>query len=207
MKSAIGLLTAIIVAGAVGVASAQVGRETGSRSERGEVKAAPKNGAKQEGKRAARPEAKREARPKQEARPKREARPKQEVRSKREATTKQAETPRTKVGKSAPKESGKSTTLREVQGTGRVSVQGQNYTVWRGEHRERVGNRWRTYGAIGALSVLAIGGATLYPYAYLSAPERSCTGETEEGCTLQWTEVETREGPRVYKCVAYCPWQ
>jgi hypothetical protein len=71
----------------------------------------------------------------------------------------------------------------------------------------RYGNRWRTFGALSALSVLIIGGSTYYPYAYLSAPEPVCEGETEDGCTLQWQEVETLEGPREFQCVAYCPWQ
>ena len=91
--------------------------------------------------------------------------------------------------------------------TGKAFVHGQNYTVWRGSHRVRYGNRWQTFGALSALSVLVIGGATYYPYAYLSAPEPVCEGETEDGCTLQWQEVETLEGPREFQCVAYCPWQ
>jgi hypothetical protein len=71
----------------------------------------------------------------------------------------------------------------------------------------RYGNRWRTFGALSALSVLFIGGASYYPYAYLSAPEPICEGETEDGCILQWQEIETLEGPRLFQCVAYCPWQ
>jgi len=91
--------------------------------------------------------------------------------------------------------------------TGKAFVHGQNYTVWRGSRRVRYGNSWRTFRALSALSVLLIGGATYYPYAYLSAPEPVCEGETEDGCTLQWQEVETLEGPREFQCVAYCPWQ
>jgi hypothetical protein len=91
--------------------------------------------------------------------------------------------------------------------TGRVSVRGQNYTVWRGSRRVRYGNSWRTFRALSALSVLVIGGASYYPYAYLSAPEPVCEGETEDGCILQWQEIETLEGPRLFQCVAYCPWQ
>jgi hypothetical protein len=91
--------------------------------------------------------------------------------------------------------------------TGRTFVHGQNYTVWRGSHRVRYGNSWRTFRALSALSVLVIGGATYYPYAYLSAPEPVCEGETDDGCTLQWQEIETLEGPTLFQCVAYCPWQ
>jgi hypothetical protein len=147
---------------------------------------------------------KREATPRQTVTPKREATPNRTVTPKREATPKVV-SPREgspRVGSGGPG-------LRAI-GTGstsRVSVRGQNYTVWRGSHRVRYGNRWRTFGALSALSVLFIGGATYYPYAYLSAPEPVCEGETEDGCTLQWQEVETLEGPRVFQCVAYCPWQ
>jgi hypothetical protein len=92
-------------------------------------------------------------------------------------------------------------------GTGRALVRGRNYTVWRGSHRVRYGNNWRTFAALSTLSALVFGITTYYPYAYISAPEPVCEGETEDGCILEWQEVPTLEGPRVFQCVAYCPWQ
>ena len=77
--------------------------------------------------------------------------------------------------------------------TGRAFVHGQNYTVWRGSHRVRYGNSWRTFRALSALSVLLIAGTTYCPYASLSAPE-PCEGETEDGCILQWQEIELAAG-------------
>jgi hypothetical protein len=159
---------------------------------------------------------KREATPKRTATPKREATPKRTATPKREVTPKRTVTPKREVTpkvvspkEGSPRVGSGGPGLRAIGtgSTGRVSVRGQNFTVWRGSHRVRYGNRWRTFGALSALSVLVIGGATYYPYAYLSAPEPVCEGETEDGCTLQWQEVETLEGPRVFQCVAYCPWQ
>jgi hypothetical protein len=86
-------------------------------------------------------------------------------------------------------------------------IQGNNYSVWRGKHRVRHGQSWRTFVAIGTLSVFAIGASEYYPYAYISAPEPSCQGLTDDGCQLKWQEVETVEGDHISQCVAYCPWR
>jgi len=159
---------------------------------------------------------KREAAPKRTVTPKREATPRRTVTPKREATPRRTVTPKREATpkvvspkEGSPRVGSGGPGLRAIgpRSTGRVSVRGQNFTVWRGSHRVRYGNRWRTFGALSALSVLIIGGSTYYPYAYLSAPEPVCEGETEDGCTLQWQEVETLEGPREFQCVAYCPWQ
>jgi hypothetical protein len=91
--------------------------------------------------------------------------------------------------------------------TGQTAIHGRNYTVWRGAHRVRHRDRWVTLAAISALSVVVFGDATYHPYAYISATGPYCEGFTEDGCILQWEEVWTLEGPRVFQCVAYCPWQ
>jgi hypothetical protein len=94
-----------------------------------------------------------------------------------------------------------------IRGTSRASIRGRNYSVWRSGYRARYGSRWRTFGALSALSVLVIGSGTYYPYAYISAAQPYCDGLTEEGCHLMWQEVMTLEGDLAYQCVAYCPWQ
>jgi len=91
--------------------------------------------------------------------------------------------------------------------TGKATIRGRNYTVWRGTHRVRHGGGWATLAAISTLSVFVFGGANYYPYAYVSATGPYCEGVTEDGCVLEWTEVPTIEGPQLYQCVAYCPWQ
>ena len=158
----------------------------------------------------------RQAAPKRTVTPKLEATPRRTVTPKRETTPKRTVTPKREVTPkvASPKEGSPrigsgGPGLRAIgpRSTGKAFVHGQNYTVWRGSRRVRYGNSWRTFRALSALSVLLIGGATYYPYAYLSAPEPVCEGETEDGCTLQWQEVETLEGPREFQCVAYCPWQ
>ncbi|SRR6266545_1305304 len=148
--------------------------------------------------------------PKLEAAPRRTVTPKLETTPRRTVTPKREATPKVVSPKEgSPRVGSGGPGLRAIgpRSTGRAFVHGQNYTVWRGSRRVRYGNNWRTFRALSALSVLIIGGATYYPYAYLSAPEPVCEGETEDGCILQWQEIETLEGPRLFQCVAYCPWQ
>jgi hypothetical protein len=99
--------------------------------------------------------------------------------------------------------------LRGVRvGTGRYVVHGRNFSYWRGgPYRVRYGNGWRTFVALGALSAIAVGTTTYYPYAYISAPQDTCEGLTEDGCQMTWQDVETVEGGTAAQCVAYCPWQ
>lgn len=94
-----------------------------------------------------------------------------------------------------------------TRGAGRTMIHGRNFSGWRSGYRARHGSRWRTFGALSALSVLVIGSSIYYPYAYISAPQPYCDGLTEDGCQLAWQEVMTIEGDTVYQCVAYCPWQ
>ena len=92
--------------------------------------------------------------------------------------------------------------------SGRWAYGGRNYSYWRGgPYRVRYDNGWRTFVALSVLAPIAVGAATYYPYAYLSAPADVCEGITEDGCQLTWTEVETVEGGVAPQCVSYCPWQ
>ena len=93
---------------------------------------------------------------------------------------------------------------RFLRGT-RTTIRGRNFSVRRGGFRIRHGRKWRTFVALSALSAIVIGSSSYYPYAYISAPEPFCEGLTEDGCQLQWREVETIEGDLVGQCVAYCP--
>ncbi len=93
-------------------------------------------------------------------------------------------------------------------GSSKAYVHGHNYSVWRGRdaYRFRYHDRWRTFVPLSALAVLLVGPRHYYPYAYISAPEYYCVGRTEDGCLLNWEEVETIEGDLIGHCVAYCPW-
>ena len=94
-----------------------------------------------------------------------------------------------------------------ARGAFRTTIHGRNYSVWRSGYRARHGNRWRTFVALGALGVLAIGAYEYYPYAYIDAPADYCDGLTEDGCQLVYDEVQTVEGDVAPQCVAYCPQQ
>ena len=94
-----------------------------------------------------------------------------------------------------------------IRGASTATIAGRNYSVWRGRHRVRYGGRWRTFVGLSTLGALLFGSAYYYPYAYIDAPAPFCEGLTADGCQLQWQEVPTLEGPPVFQCVAYCPWQ
>jgi hypothetical protein len=94
-----------------------------------------------------------------------------------------------------------------ARGAARTVVRGQNYSAWRSGYRIRRDGGWRTFVGLGALGAIIIGSDQYYPYAYISAPEPYCQGQTEDGCELMWQPVETEEGDVIDQCVAYCPWQ
>jgi hypothetical protein len=100
--------------------------------------------------------------------------------------------------------------LRGGNGVAQFSMRGHNYSAWRGggswRHRGSDG-RWETFVALGALGVLAIGAYEYYPYAYIDAPQPFCEGLTEDGCQLDFQDVQTMEGDVIGQCVAYCPWR
>src|SRR5437870_1330552 len=151
---------------------------------------------------------------------KRDVTPKQTITPKvvtPKVTTPKVVTPKTTISKTTtlPKTAAPKTAsptrlgLRTIgpSSTGSTLIRGRNYTVWRGSHRVRHNGRWATLAAISTLSFIVFGGANYYPYAYISATGPYCEGVTEDGCILEWQEVPTLEGPRLYQCVAYCPWQ
>lgn len=114
------------------------------------------------------------------------------------ATPRRNETPVTTSGE---------TRRPPLRGISRMHAGGRNFSVWRGKHRVRHNNGWRTFVSVGALSSIMFGDNNYYPYAYISADEPYCSGLTDEGCQLHWREAETVEGEEIYQCVAYCPWR
>jgi hypothetical protein len=111
------------------------------------------------------------------------------------------------VGQSAVARSGGHVRGGTVRSASRLSIEGRNYSVRRGSYRVHRHGGWRTFAALSALGGLAVGGVNYYPYAYISAPAPYCDGMTEDGCQLQWQELQTLEGAVEFQCVAYCPWQ
>lgn len=97
---------------------------------------------------------------------------------------------------------------RTWRNSGQSNFRGRNYSYWRGgPWRHRYNGSWRTYAALSALTAIAVGSATYYPYAYIDMPQDYCDGITEDGCQLDWAEVDTVEGGVAPACVAYCLWQ
>ena len=94
-----------------------------------------------------------------------------------------------------------------AMGVSRVSIGGQDYSLWRHGYRARYHDRWYTCVALSVLPAILIAANEFYPFAYTDAPESSCDGLSEDGCQLVWQDVETEEGGVIPQCVAYCPWQ
>jgi len=92
-------------------------------------------------------------------------------------------------------------------GVSRISIGGQDYSIWRHSYRARWHDRLYTCVALGALPAILIASNQFYPFAYVEAPESFCDGLSEDGCQLVWQDVETEEGGVIPQCVAYCPWQ
>jgi hypothetical protein len=97
--------------------------------------------------------------------------------------------------------------LGRIREASRATIAGRDYSIWRGGHRVRYDDDWRTFAGLSALSAIMVGSAYYYPYAYIDAPAPYCEGLTEDDCQLEWKAVPTLEGPTEFVCVAYCPWQ
>jgi hypothetical protein len=111
------------------------------------------------------------------------------------------------LGPGGPGPGGNAARALAIRGANNTAIGGRNFSVRRGSYRAYRGGYWRTFVGVGTLGAILYGGYRYYPYAYIDAPPDLCEGETEDGCQLQWQEVQTLEGPLDYQCVAYCPWQ
>jgi hypothetical protein len=63
----------------------------------------------------------------------------------------------------------------------------------------------RLFTPVALLGVAFIGGSYWYPDAYVSAEGPACTGDTADGCQLQWRMVDLEDGGAEPQCVQYCP--
>ena len=111
------------------------------------------------------------------------------------------------VGPGGPGPGGNAARSLAIRGANNTTIAGRNFSVRRGSYRVYRGGYWRTFVGLGTLGAILYGGYRYYPYAYIDAPPDLCEGETEDGCQLQWQQVQTLEGPPDFQCVAYCPFQ
>src|SRR4029077_512090 len=62
----------------------------------------------------------------------------------------------------------------------------------------------RRLAPLAALSTIYIGSRYYYPYRYMPYDGPVCTGVTENGCELRWTEVPTENGgDTAWQCVEF----
>jgi hypothetical protein len=87
---------------------------------------------------------------------------------------------------------------------GPIRIGGRQVTIIRGGHRYRWRGRYWNVRPVTALTALTLGAIAYAPYAYVPVAEPLCTGYTEDGCFLRWTEVPTEQGDLIPQCVTYC---
>jgi hypothetical protein len=92
-----------------------------------------------------------------------------------------------------------------VRAGGPVRIGGRRVVVYRQGWRPYWRGRYWNVVPIVALGAFTVGAIAYAPYAYLPVAEPVCTGYTEDGCVLRWTEVPTEQGDLVPQCVTYCP--
>lgn len=68
------------------------------------------------------------------------------------------------------------------------------------------GRRWGLVPVV-ALGALTVGALAYSAYAYVPVEAPMCTGTTEDGCILRWTNVPAQDDPSVLvpQCVTFCP--
>jgi hypothetical protein len=91
-----------------------------------------------------------------------------------------------------------------IRAGGPIRIGGRRVTVIRGGHRYRWRGRYWDVAPIAALTALTLGAIAYAPYAYVPVAQPLCTGYTEDGCFLRWTEVPTSQGDLIPQCVTYC---
>jgi hypothetical protein len=92
-----------------------------------------------------------------------------------------------------------------VRAGGPVRIGGRRVVVYRQGWRPYWRGRYWNVVPIVALGAFTVGAIAYAPYAYLPVAEPVCSGYTEDGCVLRWTEVPTEQGDLVPQCVTYCP--
>jgi len=92
-----------------------------------------------------------------------------------------------------------------VRAGGPVRIGGRRVVVHRRAWRPYWRGRYWNVVPIVALGAFTVGALAYAPYAYLPVAEPVCSGYTEDGCVLRWTEVPTEQGDLVPQCVTYCP--
>jgi len=74
----------------------------------------------------------------------------------------------------------------------------------RGPRRIWMGDAWRTFVPLAALTGIYVGATYFEPDGYVAAAQPACSGISEDGCTLRWQEVPLEGGGSDMQCVQYC---
>jgi hypothetical protein len=76
--------------------------------------------------------------------------------------------------------------------------------IWRDHHRIWWGGRWRVFVPFAALGAVTYAGHYYYPDSYVGFARPYCSGVTDDGCQLNWQQVNFEDGGGDWQCVRYC---
>jgi len=90
---------------------------------------------------------------------------------------------------------------------GALRIGGRRVVVVRGPRRVFWRGRYWPLVPIVALGAFTVGAIAYSAYAYVPVEQPLCSGTTEDGCILRWTNVPAQDDPTVLvpQCVTYCP--
>jgi hypothetical protein len=87
-----------------------------------------------------------------------------------------------------------------------IKIANKSFPIWKnGPKRIWVGGHWKTFVGFSAIPVVLIGRSYFWPDAYVNVGRPYCTGETPDGCHLNWQAVNFEDGGRAFQCVQFCP--
>jgi hypothetical protein len=86
-----------------------------------------------------------------------------------------------------------------------VVLNGRNWPIYVGPRRLWWGGGWRTFVPYTAIGVVLIGGGYYWANSYVSVGRPYCSGQTPDGCYLNWQYVGFEGGDGDYQCVQFCP--
>jgi hypothetical protein len=85
-----------------------------------------------------------------------------------------------------------------------TAIRNRRYTTFTGRRFWWRGG-WRNLIGVGLLTGFAIGPTFYYPEGYVALSQPTCTGYTDDGCTLRWQDVAADDGSTIPQCVQFCP--
>jgi beta/gamma crystallin len=85
-----------------------------------------------------------------------------------------------------------------------IRLGSRSWPIHRGPWRLWWHGGWKSFVPFTTLGAVVIGGSYYWPAGYVSIGRPYCTGQTPEGCQLNWQQVAFENGGSEWQCVQYC---